>query len=154
MSLIELHHTDYITIYYDDVEQWLYVYWDGYQTIETVKAGCRRMQELMVECQAFHILNDNTRVMGTWAGAAEWGAREWFPDMQRAGLKSFAWVYGPSLASQDSTDATLAPMDPEAMGIQVFYNINYAREWLRYRRDQLNGTRDKPADATAVTNSP
>jgi hypothetical protein len=135
MSLHELHSKDYVTIYHDDGEEWLYVDWVGYQTVDSVKAGCLRMLELMVEHRVFAILNDNTRVTGTWAGAAEWGASEWFPAMRRAGMKSFAWVYGPSLASQDSTDATLSPMAPEEMGIRVFYNINYAREWLRYRRN-------------------
>jgi len=134
MSLTELHTTEYLTIYLDEAEEWFYVDWVGYQTVESVKAGCRRLQELMLDHQVFAILNDNTHVLGTWAGAAEWGSHVWFPEMFKSGLKSFAWVYGASLASQDATDATLAPLDQSAFGIRVFYSLDYAREWLRYRR--------------------
>ena len=135
MPLIELHQEDYITIYLNKEEDWLYVDWTGYQTEETVKAGCTRLLELMAEHEVFSILNDNTRVLGTWIGAAQWGATEWFPAMHRAGLRSFAWVYSPSLASQDATDASLKGLSRDELGVYVCYNIRHAQEWLRYRHE-------------------
>ncbi|HEX8834515.1 MAG TPA: hypothetical protein VF719_09960, partial [Abditibacteriaceae bacterium] len=71
MPLIELHREEYISIHQDTDGDWLYVNWIGYQSTASVKSGCKRMLQLMVETQIFDIINDNTLVVGIWSGAAE-----------------------------------------------------------------------------------
>ena len=134
MPLIELEREQLYCIYYDSEESWLHTDWTGYQTVDSVQRGCERMLVLMVEHKAFRVLNDNTNVIGMWSGGAEWGASSWFPRMKQAGLQAFAWVYSPSRFSQISTDATLSQMDAAATGIEVFYDIAAAQEWLRAQR--------------------
>jgi hypothetical protein len=131
MALIELVCEDFIDISYDPEESWLHVNWKGYQSVDSVQQGCERMLELLAEYHADRVLNDNTNVLGIWRGAAEWLAVDWFPRMQQAGLKCFAWVYSPSRFSQVSTDMTLSLMDPEAMNVHVFYDRADAASWLR-----------------------
>lgn len=131
MPLDELFSEEFITISHDAAEGWLHVDWKGYQTVGTVQRGCERILELMVEHGVGRVLNDNTRVVGIWSGAAGWLAADWFPRMNAAGLRCFAWVYSPSRFSQVSTDATLAQMDPGAAGVAVFQDVDAAREWLR-----------------------
>jgi DNA-binding transcriptional regulator YiaG len=87
------------------------------------------MLELMVREQAFKVLNDNTRVLGIWSGAASWVATDWFPRMREAGMLRFAWIYSASRFSQISTDTALSLLDTGA-SIKVFYETSEAFEWL------------------------
>ncbi len=84
----------------------------------------------MVEHQAHRILNDNEHVVGIWSGASEWGAREWFPRLRKAGMRRFAWVDSPTRFSQISTDTTLSMMQCETQGVMVFSDVKEAIFWL------------------------
>jgi hypothetical protein len=126
-----LFEDTYLRIDLDPEGGWLYADWTGYQTVGTVQEGCERMLELMREHHLHAVLNDNTRVVGIWSGAAEWVATDWFPRMSQAGLRCFAWVYSPTRFSQISTDETLSFVDPDAIGVKVFHDAGEAKEWLR-----------------------
>ncbi len=58
------------------------------------------MLDLMKKNNCSKVLNDNTHVIGNWSEAADWGGKIWFPAMQEAGLKYFAWIYSHSTFSQ------------------------------------------------------
>lgn len=131
MVLQNLWRTTFIDISYATDEQWLHVTWKGYQSVDSVKQGCERILELLIQTGAHKVLNDNTRVLGTWAGAATWGATDWFPRLQQAGMRWFAWVSSPSLFSQVSIETTLAHMDATSFGINVFPDVTAATAWLR-----------------------
>jgi len=118
-----------IQIYYDEEDQWLYVNWLGFQTVESVMIGCEKMLKLMKENDCGKILNDNTYVEGMWSGAARWGAYNWFPRMRENGLEWFAWIYAHSTLSKLSTDKTLSLMEPDY--IRTFYDLEEAKTWLR-----------------------
>jgi hypothetical protein len=126
-----LFEDTFIRISLDSEGGWLYADWTGYQTVGTVQDGCERMLELMREHGLRAVLNDNTHVVGIWSGAAEWVATDWFPRMNAAGLRCFAWVYSPTRFSQISTDETLSLVDPDAIGVKVFFDAAEAKEWLR-----------------------
>lgn len=128
-SLIPLDRQSHLHISHDPERGWLYSDWIGYQTVGSVQEGCDRILELMVRHQAFKVLNDNTRVVGIWAGAASWVATDWFPRMRAAGMLRFAWIYSASRFSQISTDTTLSLLDPGA-SVKVFYETSEAFEWL------------------------
>ncbi|MEC4718610.1 helix-turn-helix transcriptional regulator [Noviherbaspirillum sp. CPCC 100848] len=128
-SLIPLDSQSYLNISHDPVRGWLYNDWIGYQTVGSVQEGCERILDLMIEHRAFKVLNDNTRVLGIWSGAASWVATDWFPRMRGAGMQRFAWIYSASRFSQISTDTTLSLLDTGA-SVKVFYETSEAFEWL------------------------
>lgn len=119
----------HIQIYYVEPEQWLYVNWVGFQTVQSVMDGCEQMLVCLQEKDCTKVLNDNTYVEGIWSGAARWGADSWFPRMRAAGLEWFAWVYAQSVLSQLSTNKTLSLMEPDY--IRTFYDLEEAKNWLR-----------------------
>jgi len=129
MNLTLLYSSSNLDIYFDEDNQWIYSDWKGYQTEHYVRTGCDCMLNWLVARRATMVLNDNTRVLGIWIDAAEWVATDWFPRMQTAGLKHFAWVYSPARLSQVSTDETLKHAAPGTA--TVFYDRAEAEEWLR-----------------------
>ncbi|WP_062542117.1 hypothetical protein [Rufibacter tibetensis] len=97
----------HLTISIDLFSEILFVNWTGEQTEDTVKDGCQKILKYVVTNRVSKVFNDNTHVTGNWSGAAEWGAKIWFPAMYKAGVKYFAWILSPELYSQLSTQATL-----------------------------------------------
>jgi hypothetical protein len=129
-NLTSLFTSSFISISCDMDRSWLYVDWLGYQTVSSVQEGCNQILALMVEHQAYRILNDNEHVVGIWSGASEWVAKEWFPRMRKAGMRRFAWVYSPTRFSQISTDTTLSMMQGETQGVMLFSDVKEAISWL------------------------
>jgi hypothetical protein len=122
-----------VEIHYNQEEKFLHANWKGFQSVDLIKNGCEKLLELMKAKKCYSILNDNTLVSGTWHGAAEWGALDWFPRMNQAGLKHFAWVYSPSVFSQLSTDKMISTAKDEK--IKTFGNPLEAQKWLNSQRN-------------------
>jgi len=123
---------EHITIYQDKKSEWLEVDWIGFQTVEQIKSGGAKMIEMLQASGFDRVMNDNTNVMGTWSEAADWAGHEWFPMMEKAGLKYFAWVYSPSAFSRLSAEKTVDVKIGNSV-VQFFTDSNSAREWLRSR---------------------
>jgi hypothetical protein len=128
-----LYQQTNITICHCPDDEWLYVDWTGYQSVEQVKQGCEQMLLYMIAQQTFDVLNDNTNVSGIWIGAADWVGSDWFPRMRAKGLRRFAWVYSPSRFSQISTNTALAVAPPNVA--RVFDEKEAAEKWLRTQRE-------------------
>jgi len=120
---------NFIDMQYVPQKQWMYVNWIGYQNFESVKKGCLIMLDLLKKNNCTKVLNDNTHVMGNWSEAADWGGEYWFPAMQEAGLKHFAWIYSHStfsrMSAHKSIDITMGKVTA-----QFFTDIDEARNWL------------------------
>jgi CheY-like chemotaxis protein len=138
MARIKLFHSSFIDIYHDPKASYLYVDWRGYQSVESAREGCERILDLMVQMNIDSVLNDNTHVIGSWRGAIEWEVNDWFPRMQRAGLRRFAWAVSPSKPSQVSTDMTVDLIDAEAFGVKIFHNKMEAITWLNQESSESN----------------
>lgn len=67
--------------------------WKGAQHYDSVMMGGKLISDLVVATGCRKILNDNSRVIGNWAAATEEGRKIWFPALEQAGLKYFAWVH-------------------------------------------------------------
>lgn len=126
---IPILHLKNLIIQYLPDEHWISAEWIGKQNFHTVTSGCGIMLEALKEYKCQKVFNDNTLVTGTWSEAAEWGAAEWFPQMEQAGLKYFAWVYSLDYYSQMSTDKTLILYKNSV--IYTFSNKEAAMKWLR-----------------------
>jgi nitrogen-specific signal transduction histidine kinase len=107
----------------------LNVDWIGFQSLETVKHGCLKILDLLEKNSVYKVVNDNTHVLGTWSEAAEWVGIDWFPMMEKAGLKYFAWVYSPSafslLSAQKSIDVAVG-----GITTQFFTDTVSAQAWI------------------------
>ncbi len=123
------YRSSFITIEYNKDRHWLEVDWLGFQNFESVQKGGFLMLEYLQKNQCDRVLNDNTHVKGNWSEASDWAGKVWFPMMQRAGLKFFAWIYSPStfsaLAAKKSVDVMIGDVQT-----QFFYDRDEAVEWL------------------------
>ncbi|MCP3137383.1 hypothetical protein [Pyxidicoccus xibeiensis] len=124
-----LYSSDNLDIHHEQSEGWLYANWKGYQSVDMVKAGCEEMLRLLAALRLSKVLNDNTLVTGIWVGAAAWVAGNWFPRMQQAGLRHFAWVQSPARLSFVSATTTLQQALPGTA--VLFDNLETATTWLR-----------------------
>jgi len=124
-----LFSESFIQISYDAEGDWIYANWIGFQTVKSVKEGCEKILQALIDESCVKVLNDNTQVEGIWSGAATWVGAEWFPRMSEAGLKCFAWVYSPSVFSQLSTDKALN--HTKESFVRVFYTLEEAKTWLQ-----------------------
>jgi PAS domain S-box-containing protein len=118
-----------ITIRYEKTSACLVVDWTGFQDLASVKAGCLKMLEMLEKNQCQKVINDNSHVLGTWSEAAEWVGREWFPLMEKAGLKHFAWVLSPSTFSQMSAQKSI-DVKEGAVITQFFTAYSEAENWI------------------------
>jgi two-component system sensor histidine kinase VicK len=123
------YHDSTITIIYNNAKSRLDVDWTGFQNLESVQHGCRLILKMMQINNVYKIINDNTHVLGSWSEAVEWTGNEWFPMMEKAGLKYFALIYSPSVFSQLSARKS---MDVGIGNItaQYFTEIKLAEEWV------------------------
>lgn len=124
-----LYQDHTITIAYNEKDQRLDVDWTGFQNLTSVKQGCFKMLHMLKKHGCHKIINDNTHVQGTWSEAADWVGQEWFPMMEKAGLKYFAWVFSQSTFSQLSARKSVDVKEGKVT-IQFFADVASAHEWL------------------------
>jgi PAS domain S-box-containing protein len=123
------YHDAHITIWKSMDKNWLEVDWTGFQTVDSVKGGGMQILKMLIANNFDKVMNDNTNVLGTWSEAADWAGQEWFPMMEQAGLKYFAWVYSPSAFSRLSAEKAVDVKVGDAV-IQFFTDTASARDWL------------------------
>jgi len=121
-----------ITIHYLPETGRMEVDWTGFQDFDSVKRGCLLMLDYLVKNKCDRIVNDNTNVLGNWSDAVEWVGNEWFPMMEKAGLKYFAHLFSPSTFSQLSAKKSIDIM-AGIITTQYFTELDLAREWIDSR---------------------
>ncbi len=119
----------FIDITYNAAAARLDVDWIGYQNFETVQRGGQYMLSIMKENGVHKILNDNTRVLGSWSEAADWAGHEWFPMMEKGGLEYFAWICSPSTFSKLSAEKATQGKQGKIV-TRLFTDYKEAEEWL------------------------
>ncbi len=118
-----------ITINYNPDKKWMAVDWTGFQDFQSVQRGCMLMRDYLKNNHCDRIVNDNTHVIGNWADAVEWVGNEWFPMMERAGLKYFAHIFSPSTFSALSAQKSIDIM-AGIITTQYFTEVRLAEEWI------------------------
>lgn len=116
-----------IKISYDNDTNILYCKWIGFQTKEEVMNGCEKILEEVKHKECSKVLNDNTDVTGPWQEATEWVARNWFPRMEEAGLKHFAWVFSENIFAELSAKSA----KPDSEVVTTFNSPQAADTWLK-----------------------
>lgn len=118
-----------ISMQIDPENNWMLANWTGYQNLRSVQEGSMIMLDLVKKNNCKKVLNDNSRVMGNWSEASDWGASEWFPAMADAGVKHFAWIYSPSIFSQFAAEKS-ADIVLSGISVQFFNSRADAVSWL------------------------
>ncbi len=125
----DFYQDQHITISYQSEKNTVLVEWKGFQNLKTIKHGAMILLEIVKKYKATKILNDNTHVLGTWSEAADWIGLDYFPMLDNAGLKYFAWTYSPigfsKLSAKKSLDVMVADVTT-----QLFTEIEVAVKWL------------------------
>lgn len=120
----------FLTIGYDQLADWLYVTWKDEQDEQSVIEGCRQVLQVLQQYPCEKLLMDSSQVSNMWTHAAEWGEKEWFPALQRAGVRYLAFVYSPAFYSRMSFD--LAARNVQQPIISTFDALDKASIWLRH----------------------
>ncbi|WP_439696375.1 PAS domain-containing protein [Mucilaginibacter sp. AW1-7] len=123
------YQDDTIIIKYNPKHNRLDVDWIGFQNLESVQHGCFKMQNMLIKNNVGKVLNSNIHVLGNWSEASDWGNTEWFPDMEKAGLRYFAWVHSPSVFSQLSARKSIYALKGKLV-IEFFTDVKSAEEWI------------------------
>lgn len=118
-----------ITLSYNAAHVRIDADWTGFQNLDSVQRGCLRMMDMLIKNKAHKVLNDNTHVLGNWSEAADWGAQEWFPAMEKAGLRYFAWVNSQSVFSQLSARKSVDALSGGIVN-QFFTDLKSAEAWI------------------------
>lgn len=121
---------DYVDIYIDDENRWLYANWKGYQSDGSIIEGANLMHEILKGSGLTKVLVDNREVIGIWISMAEWIAQDWIPRLHAAGMKKFALIYSPARFSRVSANAVRSLHDRSLCDVFGFSVESEAREWL------------------------
>jgi len=120
----------YLTIEFDEANQWVYNNWIGYQTYVGIIAGADACLHPLRQHACAYLLNDNRQVLGPWDHAIEWLVTNWVPRAISQGLTHFAHVI---------SSESLAALSAEAMHLGIggqlqmhmFDDMTTARNWLQ-----------------------
>jgi PAS domain S-box-containing protein len=109
---------------------YLYVDWIGFQNMDSVKAGCMEIYKAVEQYKVTRVVNDNTNVLGSWSDAAEWVGEVWFPKVEHAGLKYFAWIYAPAAFSKMSANKSVEK-STSGITIRLFTDLHLGVQWIK-----------------------
>ena len=116
----------FIQISYEPEGDYLYADWLGFQSEESVKAGCELLLKELTKKKASKVLNDNTKVTGPWQSATEWVGTVWFPKMEAAGLKHFSWIFSSNIFAELSAKKAMPASDIA----KSFNSYPEAKKWI------------------------
>lgn len=118
-----------ITLAYNQGHHRIDADWTGFQNLESIQKGCLRILDMLEKNNVHKVLNNNIHVLGNWSEAADWSNTEWFPAMEKAGLRYFAWIYSPSVFSQLSAKKSVDTLAGK-VAFQFFNDADSAIEWI------------------------
>lgn len=111
-----------------NVEQnYLYLNWKGFQKEEDIYESGEEVLKIFRKMNCSKVLNDNREVKGPWNKASEWTQTYWFPEMIKAGLQQFAWIFPDNVFAQISASQAM----PDTEMIHKFKGYDQAELWLR-----------------------
>ena len=120
----------YLTIEFDEANNWIYNNWFGVLPTDKVIQGCQATIDFLRENRCHNMLNDNSAVIGSWNSANEWIAQNWVPQVLSLGLKRFAHVVSPGIFGQASAAEMVTRVGTQ-LEMRLFENIELAKAWLR-----------------------
>lgn len=125
----QLYEDDNLRVFYNKLQNRIDARWTGFHNGESVQHGAMVMMAMLKANGCTKILNDNREVLGTWSDALEWVGKTWFPIVEKAGLRHFAWINSADILSQFSVQKR-ADMAIGDVVLQFFSEIQSAEDWI------------------------
>ena len=120
---------------YNETEGWLRATWQGYVDPLEAQEGATAYLHHAAHQPSALLLNDNSQLRGPWFDSLDWLVDVWVPQAGRMGLRHVAHII-----QADRHDDTISsqplpyhlPFD-----LQIFREVEDAKQWLRQCRQQL-----------------
>jgi len=117
---------------YDDEARWMRGVWKGHVDQAEAMRGAEAYLRHATQRPCAYLLNDNSRLVGTWFESLEWLLHVWVPQAERVGLRYVAHVVQ---ADQHHDIFTRQHKVPLPFELQIFHNPEDATHWLASMRD-------------------
>lgn len=119
----------FATISHNEEENWLFIDWEGFLTVDMVKEGSEELLRLFKSIASISkILVNNQKIFGPWNEANDWYATDWNPRAIKEGLKNMAVIVSPNLFTQLSLQGFIE-LNPGYI-VRSFEKTDEAEEWL------------------------
>jgi len=119
----------YFSSVYDEENDWIYNDWIGDVTVEEVIEACKVSIDHLEAHKPSKVLNDNSKLSGSWDEANDWIAQNWMPRALAAGLKKFAHIISPDVFGALSAEELVTRVSDFEM--RIFNNRAEAEAWLK-----------------------
>ena len=117
-----------IVVEYNDEVNYLYLNWTGFQTEQDIYESGEEIIKIFAGLSGCSkVLNDNRQVNGPWNKASEWTQNYWFPEMIKAGLQHFAWIFPDNVFAELSASKAM----PNTEMVHKFDTYQSAENWLK-----------------------
>jgi hypothetical protein len=128
MKHIELMKTEYLTIEYNAVDDYITANWTGPQTDASIKNGYDNISFFLKKEMCHKLLDNHRQVQGLWDDLANWFAYNWHPRAEASGLTYHACVYSADTFSRLSTDKAIHMVKDGI--VEGFETVSEAEGWL------------------------
>ena len=121
---------DFISIYYNFVNKWLFVRWEGKRSNENIKKGADLILEYLTRTGGKKMILDSTNFQDEPPEAVEWIIKEFVPQLVDVGLEYLAWIYGENSAAFPFAEKILSRENTDII-ILNFDTVRLAEVWLK-----------------------
>lgn len=130
MRLHLLRETACVSIYYDSLNEWLFLDWEGELTLPAVQTACLEIAHCFLPRPYARVLNSNAQVTGMSWSVAAWLASDFLPHLTLAGVTQVAWVCSSSLRGRYVVQTVLNWLPGPA--VTSFDDLDAAVTWLQH----------------------
>jgi hypothetical protein len=134
MRLHLLSETTCLSIYYDSLNEWLFLDWEGELKLSDVQNACLEIARCFLHRPYARVLNSNAQVTGVSWSVAAWLVSDFLPHLSLAGITQVAWVCSTSLRGRYVVQTVLNWLPGPA--ITSFDDLDAAITWLQHTRPE------------------
>jgi hypothetical protein len=116
-------------VYYDKVNDWVFVDWLDELTLEKVQHTCLGIARCFLDHYYPRVLNNNAQVTSVTWEVAQWLGSEYLPALRLTGVEQIAWVVPPALRVRNQVLTTVNLFPHTA--ISLFDDVEAAVAWLQ-----------------------
>jgi hypothetical protein len=132
-----LFEESYCMVAYDAEQEWVYVSWRGYQTIEQIKTGMEAQLKAIFSKKCRVSLSDLRQAKGTFTAANDWIEKDWLPRALSGGYRASAMLYSPDVFTKfamNDLNQRYEKSKPSHFDMRYFFDEEPAIEWLKERK--------------------
>lgn len=129
MNLQHLCSAQCAEVYFDTVNNWVFVDWAGELTLESVQHTCLGIAHCFLAHYYPRVLNSNAQVTSVTWEVSQWLASDFLPALTLSGVEQMAWVVPPELRARNKVLDTVGLFPHVA--ISLFDDVELAVAWLQ-----------------------